>query len=139
MLNPDTIARDRMYENDAFSQWLGIEIEAVSLGYCKASMVVREEMLNGFKIAHGGITYSLADSAFAFASNSRGQKSYSIEISIAHTKKVYEGDILIAEAKEIDLSNRIGRYRVVVKNQENEIVALFNGTVYRSSEKWPVQ
>ena len=129
---------DQMIEKDEFSQWLGIQRLDEGPGYCKLQMNVNGSMLNGFKIAHGGISFSLADSAFAFASNSRGQKSYSIEISIAHTKKVFEGDTLIAEAKEIDLSNRLGRYGVVVKNQKDEIVALFNGTVYRSSETWSV-
>ena len=66
---------DKMYQNDAFSQWLGIEVVEVKDGYCKLNMTVRKEMLNGFQIAHGGIAYSLADSALAFASNSHGRKS----------------------------------------------------------------
>jgi acyl-CoA thioesterase len=127
-----------MYENDAFSQWLGIEILEVKNGYCKLKMVVRPEMLNGFKIAHGGITYSFADSALAFASNSRGQKAVSIETSISHLKAVYAEDTLIAKVVEKSLQNRIAIYEVTIFNQSYEIVALFRGTVYRKSESWEV-
>ena len=82
---------DTMYQIDAFSQWLGIEIIDVSEGFCQLKMTLRKEMLNGFQIAHGGIAYSLADSALAFASNSHGRKSLSVETSISHTVSVKEG------------------------------------------------
>tara|TARA_R110001592_G_scaffold6720_5_gene36138 strand:- start:8800 stop:9222 length:423 start_codon:yes stop_codon:yes gene_type:complete len=129
---------DRMYENDAFSKWLGIEIVSIDVGSCQLQIMVRKEMLNGFAIAHGGITYSLADSALAFASNSYGQKSVSVETSISHTVSCKEGDVLIATAKELSLSNKIGIYEVIIVNQENKIVALFKGTVYRTSKDWDV-
>ena len=77
----------QMIENDAFSKWLGLEILELSKGFCKLKMVVRKEMTNGFSIAHGGISYSLADSALAFAANSEGTHSLSIETSISHKKK----------------------------------------------------
>ena len=127
---------DTMYQNDAFSQWLGIEIIDVSEGFCQLKMTVRKEMLNGFQIAHGGIAYSLADSALAFASNSHGRKSLSVETSISHTVSVKEGDSLIAVSNEISLSPKIGIYLISIKNQYEQEVALFKGTVYRTSKDW---
>ena len=127
---------NEMYDNDAFSQWLGIKRLNERPGYSKIRMEVREEMTNGFKIAHGGITFSLADSAFAFASNSQGRKSVSIECSINHVKSVHVGDILTAEAKESNLGNKMGIYHVTVTNQDKVIVALFKGIVYRTSKDW---
>ncbi len=127
---------DKMYNGDAFSQWLGIERMEEKAGYSKLRMTVREEMTNGFKIAHGGITYSLADSALAFASNSHGRQAVSIETSISHTKPVHIGDVIIAEAKELNLTNATGIYDVKVTNQNDEVVALFKGTVYRTKKEW---
>ena len=127
---------DKMYDNDAFSQWLGIEILEISEGFCKLKMTIRKEMLNGFQIAHGGIAYSLADSALAFASNSHGRKSLSVETSISHTISVNEGDILMAETNEVSLSQKIGIYLINIKNQNEQEVALFKGTVYRTSKEW---
>ncbi len=127
---------DKMYNGDAFSQWLGIERIEERAGYSKLKMTVREEMTNGFKIAHGGITYSLADSALAFASNSHGRQAVSIETSISHTKAVHIGDILIAEAIELNLTNATGIYDIKVTNQNDEVVALFKGTVYRTKKEW---
>src|SRR5438105_11609826 len=100
MKRPEEIIRNKMYANDAFSKWLGIEIVKVGAGSCELKMKVRKEMLNGFSIAHGGITYSLADSALAFASNSHGKKAVSVETSISHTQTVNEGDELYAVASE---------------------------------------
>jgi acyl-CoA thioesterase len=127
---------DKMYDKDAFSQWLGIEILEISEGFCKLKMTIRKEMLNGFQIAHGGIAYSLADSALAFASNSYGRKSLSVETSISHTVSVNEGDILMAETNEVSLSQKIGIYLINIKNQNEQEVALFKGTVYRTSKEW---
>ena len=125
-----------MYDNDPFSIWLGIIIEECTLGYCRLTMDVREEMTNGFGIAHGGITFSFADSAFAFASNTYGPKSVSIETTIAHTSPVRAGDKLLAECREVNKSPRIGLYTVVVTNQDDQLVAHFRGTVYRKKEEW---
>lgn len=126
-----------MMLNDYFSQWLGIEILETNLGSCKLKMTIRKEMLNGFGIAHGGITYSLADSALAFASNSHGMKSVSVETSISHTESLKEHDVIIAEATEEKCSNKIGIYTIKIYNQSTRaIVALFKGTVYRTSKKW---
>ena len=126
----------KMYDNDAFSQWLGIEVVEVKDGYCELKMTVRKEMLNGFQIAHGGIAYSLADSALAFASNSHGRKSLSVETSISHTMSVKEGDILTAITEELSLSDKIGVYLITITNQDNQEVAYFKGTVYRTSKEW---
>ena len=89
---------NRMFENDPFSQWLGIERLVVKPGHCVLRMAIRREMLNGFAIAHGGITFSLADSALAFASNSQGRHAVSIDTSISHITSLREGDILTATA-----------------------------------------
>lgn len=126
----------RMYDNDPFSLWLGIERLQVGPGRCTLRMTVRKEMLNGFAIAHGGITYSLADSCLAFASNSHGIQSVSVETSISHTKAVKEGDVLTATSEEMSLSRGIGVYHVTVRNQKEELVALFKGTVYRTAKPW---
>ena len=127
---------NKMINEDAFSQWLGINIIKVSEGFCKLKMRVRKEMTNGFNIAHGGISYSLADSALAFAANSDGIQSLSIETSISHTKKVLLGDTLIAETKEISKTNKSAVYSISITNQENIEVAKFKGEVYRTKNKW---
>lgn len=127
-----------MYGADAFSQWLGIQRIEDGPGFCILEMTVRQEMVNGFGIAHGGITYSLADSAFAFASNSQGRKAVSIETSINHIKTVYPGDLLRAKAEEISLGHKIAIYHVKVLRGE-ELVAHFKGVVYRKEEEWNLE
>jgi acyl-CoA thioesterase len=127
---------EQMLKNDLFSRWLGIELLLIEEGCCILKMTVRKEMLNGFSIAHGGITYSFADSALAFASNSHGRKSVSVETSISHTSTVKEGDVLTATAAQVSLSTKIGVYHITVKNQQDTVVALFKGTVYRTSKNW---
>lgn len=126
----------RMYDQDWFSQWLGIEIVELRTGFCKLKMQIRKEMLNGFAIAHGGITYSLADSALAFASNSHGRQSVSVETSISHTVSLKENDIIYAVSEEKSLTNKIGIYLITVMNEQNQTVALFKGVVYRTSKDW---
>lgn len=126
---------DKTMENDFFSQWLGVERIEEGAGFCTLKMMVRKEMCNGFGIAHGGITYSLSDSALAFASNSRGRHAVSIETSISHIKPLLEGDTIIATAREVSLSNKIGIYEVKVE-REGALVALFKGTVFRKETMW---
>ena len=133
MNNPQNIV-NKMFDQDAFSQWLGIQIVDVSEGYCQIKMTVRNEMLNGFQIAHGGIAYSLADSALAFASNSNGKKSISVETSISHTVSVKDGDVLTATTEELSLSDKIGVYLITITNNENQKIAYFKGSVYRTSK-----
>ncbi len=127
---------NRMFDHDWFSQWLGIERVLVAPGKCVLKMTIRKEMLNGFSIAHGGITFSLADSALAFAANSHGQRSVSVETSISHTEPLMENDEIIATAIEMNRSNKIGIYQVTVSNQHGRTVALFKGKVYRTSKDW---
>lgn len=134
-MNPSQII-DKMYNNDPFSIWLGIERIEEGVGFCKLKMRVRKEMLNGFGIAHGGITFSLADSAFAFASNSYGRHAVSIECSINHIKPVKEGDVLIANSIERSRSKHLGIYDIEITNQENLLVALFKGMVFIKETEW---
>ena len=108
---------NKMFQNDAFSQWLGISIESVSPGSCTLSMTIRKEMTNGFGIAHGGITYSLADSALAFAANSHGRQSVSIDTSINHIETLREGDKIIAITTENALKNKFGFYKHPFSNR----------------------
>jgi acyl-CoA thioesterase len=134
-MSAEEIAR-QMLRKDAFSQWLGIELLEIAPGFSRIQMVVRPEMVNGFGIGHGGITFSLADSAFAFASNSRGQHAVSVDTAINHLAPVQVGDTLIATAKEQHLGRRLAHYQVEVNRQGEELVALFKGMVYRKDRDW---
>jgi len=125
---------DIMLKNDHFSKWLGIEVMELDKGYSKCEMSIKKDMLNGFGMVHGGVIFSLADSAFAFASNGEGRISVALEVSISFTKAVNLNDILIAEAKEINSTYRTGLYMVEVRNQLNEIISIFKGTVFRTSK-----
>ena len=136
MPTPNEIVSTGMYDKDAFSKWLGIKLLEISFGECKAQLTVRDEMLNGFKIAHGGITYALADSAFAFATNSIGQQAVSIETSISHTGKVFSGDVLTAATSRIHKTRKFASYSVTITNQNEELVASFKGTVYYTGKDW---
>jgi len=127
---------DKMISGDAFSQWLGIEVLEITKGFCKLKMTVRDEMTNGFNIAHGGIAYSLADSCLAFAANADGIQAVSIETSISHTKKVASGDVLIATSKEMNKSIKTALYYITITNQDNLEVAHFKGTVFRTKKEW---
>ena len=127
---------DLMMNDDSFSKWMGVKIDAIDAGICVLRATVNEEMLNGFRIAHGGISYSIADSALAFASNSRGVQCVSIETSISHVKKVLEGDVLIAKAREVYRGKTTGIYDVEIVNQNNLLVAFFKGTVFITDKKW---
>lgn len=140
-MSESTVAKkvvEKMFDADWFSQWLGIEKVLVESGKCVLRLSVKKEMLNGFGIAHGGITYSLADSALAFASNSHGRMAVSIETSISHTKSLKEGDVITATAEELSLTDKIGVYQVNIINQNQETVALFKGTVYRTPKNWEI-
>jgi acyl-CoA thioesterase len=125
-----------MLANDPFSQWLGVEVLHVAPGAVTLRMTVRPEMSNGFGRTHGGITYSFADSAFAFASNGHGRVAVSVDSQIAHTQAVQAGDVLEAEAVEEQVTERLGFYRVQV-TRAGAPVALFRGTVYRTKHHHP--
>ena len=137
-MDKQTLAKEvvaKMMADDAFSRWLGIDVLEVEPGFAKIQMEVRPEMNNGFSITHGGITYSLADSAFAFASNSHGRVAVALETNISYMKKVSSGDTLTATAEQLSLGNTVGVYNVHIMNQNDEKVALFRGTVFRTKEK----
>lgn len=127
---------DQMFENDLFSQWLGIERLVVAQGKSVLKMTVRNEMVNGFGIVHGGVTFSLADSALAFASNAYGRLSVALECSISYPVAVNVGDVITASADEISLTNKTGVYLITVTNQKNQKVAFFKGTVFRTSKEY---
>ncbi|MBS3739120.1 PaaI family thioesterase [Mesohalobacter halotolerans] len=128
----------KMLSLDPFSQWLGVEILDVKLGYCKLGLRIRQEMLNSMQKAHGGITYALADTAFGFASNTHGRFSVSIETSINHIEALHEGDYIIAET-QLDINkNKLGFNYVNITCQD-KIVAIFKGVVYRTSKAWQAE
>lgn len=135
MSNPSPQAViNHMLKNDRFSAWLGIEVLECMEGSCKISMTVRDEMLNGFDIAHGGITFAFADSALAIASNSYNKLSMALETAMSFTAQVKSGDKITAHAAEVSRTNRIAVYNILITNQDRETVALFKGTVYRTSK-----
>ena len=128
-----------MMEHDLFSQWLGIQVLEVKEGYSKIKMTVRKEMINGFGIVHGGIAFSLADSAFAFACNSHGILTLALAADISFTRQARAGDILTVEASMVHRGGRTGVYEVRVTNTAEELVALFKGTAYQTSKPLDVQ
>jgi acyl-CoA thioesterase len=123
-----------MMQHDLFSQWLGIEVLDVKDGYSKIKMTVRKEMINGFGIVHGGIAFSLSDSAFAFACNNRNNLSVALDTAINFTKPMHVGDELTAEAKELHNGKSTGLYHITVTNQREHVVALFKGTCFRTNK-----
>jgi acyl-CoA thioesterase len=125
---------DKMMQEDAFSRWLGIEVLEVREGYSRLKMTLRDEMLNGFGVIHGGIAFSLADSAFAFACNNRNNLSVALDTSITFTKSTQPGDVLTAEAKELHHGRSTGLYLVTITNAHGEQVALFKGTCFRTGK-----
>ena len=104
-------------------------------GSAKLRMTVREEMTNGFGIAHGGVSYSLADSALAFASNGGGNQSVSLETAIHHLKPVQTGDTLEARAILLNETRQTGLYQIDIFKDDVR-VAFFKGTVYRTGNEW---
>ena len=124
----------RMMQDDAFSQWLGIEILEVAEGYSRIQMKLRGQMLNGLGVIHGGIAFALADSAFAFACNNRNNLSVALDTSITFTRSTMPGDVLVAEAKELHNGRSTGLYLITVTNQHNQQVALFKGTCFRTGK-----
>lgn len=125
----------KMMAKDAFSQWLGLEVDEVGEGYCRLHFQVRAEMLNGFDILHGGVTYAAADSAFAFACNSHGRLSVALSTAMDYLETGQLGDTLYVEAKEESLKNKVSVYNIRISNQHGTLIALFKGTAYRTSKE----
>jgi len=122
-----------MLEHDEFSRWLGLEVTHLAPNAATVRMTVRPEMVNGFGVCHGGIAFSLADSALAFASNTHGRLTVSIENSIRYPAAIMPGDVLTAAAVELSASRRLAYFDVTVRKSNGEVVGLFKGTVYRTS------
>ena len=131
MTTPQQVV-DHMMHHDRFSQWLGITVLDIKEGYSRIRMVVRAEMVNGFGIVHGGVTFSLADSAFAFACNNRNEISVALDTAINFLKPVHVGDELEAEAKELHNGKSTGLYHIQITNQHHHVVAVFKGTCFRT-------
>lgn len=128
-----------MLAKDAFSQWLGVELVTLRPRACTLRMRVRNDMVNGFGVSHGGIVYALADSALAFASNTNGHVTVSVDNTISYPVSVQVGDDLIAVAEEETAGARLGFYRVTVARQDGTVVGLLHATVYRTSQKHEIQ
>ena len=125
---------NHMMEHDAFSRWLGISILEIREGYSRIRMTIRPEMVNGFGIIHGGIAFSMADSAFAFACNNRNVLSVALDTSINFIKPVHVDDILIAEATELHNGKSTGLYHINITNQKEHLIAQFKGLCYRTDK-----
>jgi len=125
---------DQMLEHDAYSKWLGIEIDDFRAGYCKLHYTVRPDMVNGFKIIHGGVLFSAADSAFAFACNISGQVTVALDVHISFIKSAFIGDVLTVEARQLHAGNRTGVYDITTTNQAGETICVFRGTSYKTSK-----
>ena len=124
-----------MLDKDNFSKWMGITVDEYREGYCKLHFTIREEMLNGFGIVHGGIIFSAADSAFAFACNSHGILSVALDVHISFIKASKPGDHISIEAREIHTGNKTSFYDIAISNDKGEKVAMFKGTAYRTGKK----
>ena len=125
---------DAMLAKDMLSRHFGMEVIAVAPCRVTVRMTVRADMLNGFGVCHGGVTFALADSAMAFACNTHGQVTVAVDNSVTFPKAICEGDVLTAVAEEESATNRLAFYRVTVRRADDEIVALFRGTVYRTAK-----
>ncbi|CAM3838137.1 hydroxyphenylacetyl-CoA thioesterase PaaI [Bordetella bronchialis] len=133
-MHPDALARavgETMYAADTASQALGMRVEDIGPGRATLTMPVRADMLNGHRTCHGGLIFSLADSAFAFACNSRNVSTVASGCTIDFLAPARQGDVLTATAAERSLAGRTGVYDVTVSNQEGQTVALFRGRSYR--------
>ena len=126
----------QMIDRDAFSQWLDLEVVESGPGQCRCRMTVREDMVNGFGIAHGAITYALADSTLAFAVNAQGQHAVSITSTVQHLAPVKVNDMLTANAIPRFDGGRIAHVDVEVTNQEGALVAWLTATGYKMSKTW---
>lgn len=125
---------EKMMHHDTFSQWLGVEIDEYREGYCKLHYTIRPDMVNGFGIVHGGVVFSAADSAFAFACNSQGILSVALDVHIAFMRAGKPGDIYTVEAKEIHTGNKTAFYDITTTNTQGELVSTFKGTAYRTGK-----
>ena len=124
-----------MLDQDEFSKWMGIKLIEVREKYCLIEMPVKKVMINGLKTVHGGVTFSLADSALAFSSNNTNEASVALNCMINFTKAAKLGDTLIAESVLISDTRKTGVYDISITNQHKVLVATFRGTVYKIERK----
>lgn len=135
MSNPYFEEAQKLYSQDAFSQWMGVELVDVKENYCLIKMSIKAEMINGLKTVHGGVTFSLADSALAFSSNTKGDAAVALNCYINFMKAVRLGDTLSAESILLNETRKTAVYEISVKNQDEELMATFRGTVYKIGNK----
>lgn len=129
-MNPKELAQ-YMLNQDAFSQWMGVQIIDVTEKYCLIEMPIRPEMVNGLRTVHGGVTFAFADTALAFSSNNTNDASVALNCVINFMKAVREGDTLRAESILVSDTRKTGIYDIKITNQNNDLVASFRGTVYK--------
>ena len=137
MPDKDQLAKavyDKMMQKDYCSQWMGIVPISIKEGYCKIKMTVKQDMLNGYGILHGGIAFTFADSAFAFASNSYGRVAVSINGNMIYSRSAVIDEVLYAEARALNVTHKTADFDVNVMNEAGEVYYYFRGTVYRKSE-----
>ena len=132
----DTVQRavEKITANDRFARMVGVDVKEVRLGYACVVMKVEDKHLNSVNITHGGAVFTVADMAFALASNSHGPVSLALNMSINFLKATGGGTTLTATATEDKLTNRTGLYRITVLDETGELVALAEGLVYRKKE-----
>ena len=133
-LDPQALAervRDGMFERDQAARGLGMAFAEVGPGRATLTMAVREDMLNGFRICHGGFITTLADTAFAYACNSGNEMTVASGISVDFMTPGRPGDVLTAAASEVSAAGRTGVYDITVTNQTGELIAVMRGKSYR--------
>ncbi len=124
----------RHIRQDAYAAFLGAQVDAIQPGYSRVTLTVAPEMLNFHGAAHGGLLFSLADIAFAAASNARGQMAVALQVSTSFLRPAQAGDRLVAECQEQDLNGPIGLYQITVRRASGELILQSQATVYRKRE-----
>lgn len=125
---------EKLLRQDSFSNWMGVEIIEADRGFCKVRCEIRDEMTNGFGVTHGGIIFSLADTALAFSASTLGRVALAIDNSISFPNKSVSGDILTAASTSVNTTHKTGLFDVRIKNQDETIIAMMKGTVYRTGD-----
>ncbi|MEF8784972.1 MAG: hydroxyphenylacetyl-CoA thioesterase PaaI [Haloarculaceae archaeon] len=126
---PDEV-RERI-ESDAFCETLGIDIVELDSGYARTQLTITEDLLNFHDTPHGGAIYSLADAAFAAASNSHGETAVALETNISYLEAVDVGETLTATAEETHIAGKTAEYEIVITDENENRIATFRGRVYR--------
>jgi acyl-CoA thioesterase len=125
-----------IWPEDAASRWLGMKLEEVRAGYARLSMRVTAHMVNGQKVCHGGLIFTLADSSFGYACNTHNQRALAVGASIDFLSPAQLGDVLVAECVESARAGRRGVYDARVTNQKGETIALFRGESATVKGSW---